>query len=233
MMMKTVMTTVIRLAVPLLLTGALVLTAAPRPASADENWQFGFAAPTPQQVADAAMGSFRSSAVEANNEGFVGAFPNFFTAWYGPAFVAGTVFVGTNVAQWRDVPLAELGNPALGDFGARMRAVNVYASQHGYVAAFPNFFHADYGHGIVCGTVLLNGPGVEWRDVPLSELGNPSLDDIGARFRATNAWATQHGYVGGFPNFFHADYGHGIVCGTVLLKLGYAQWHDVTLSVLR
>ena len=230
--MKTAVSALVRLSAPLFLTGTLLLAAAPRPASADPIGRFDFTPPTAQQLSEAAMGSFRSSAVEATREGFVGAFPNFYTAWYGPAFVAGTVFVRPSVAQWRDVPLAEMGNPPLGDFAARMRAANVYASQHGYVAAFPNYFHADYGRGIVSGTVLLSGPGVEWRDVPLSELGNPPLDDIGARFRATNAWAVQHGFVGGFPNFFHADYGHGIVCGTVLLKPGYAQWHDVTLTVL-
>jgi hypothetical protein len=231
MMMKTVVAAVARLSVPLLLTGALVLGMAPRPARADD-YSFNFRYPTVQDLNAQAIPMFRDRMVRANNAGFVGGFPNFHSAWYGNRLVGGTIFVSSAVAQWRNVSWGELGYPAIGDFGARMRAANVYASQHGYVAAFPTYFEANYGRGLVCGTVLLGGPGVEWRDVPLSELGNPPLDDIGARFRATNDWAFRHGYEGGFPNFFHADYGHGIVCGTVLLKHGYAQWRDVTLSVL-
>jgi hypothetical protein len=64
--------------------------------------------------------------------------------------------------------------------------------------------------------------------VPLAELGN-NLNDIGARFRGTHDYATRNGFVGGFPNMFHADYGNGIVCGTILLKQNVAEWHDVLL----
>jgi hypothetical protein len=144
--------------------------------------------------------------------------------------VGGTIFLRAAAGEWRDVPLAQLGNPSLNDFGARLKGTQVYAKNYGFVGGFPNFFHADYGRGIVCGTILIKSDGAEWRDVSLTELGN-NLYDIGARFRGTQDYATRNGFVGGFPNMFHADYGHGIVCGTILLKQNVAEWRDVLLSL--
>jgi hypothetical protein len=184
---------------------------------------------------------FRNSAQAATaREGFVGAFPNFYTEVYGPASVAGTIFIKRNdLTKWMDVLLTDLEKPSLSDFGQRFRATQDYANRRrkeGFVGGFPNFFHADYGGGIVCGTILLKAGGAEWRDVPLSELGaNVSLDDIGQRFRATHDYAKRinEGFVGGFPNFYHANYGKGIVCGTILLRENVAEWQDVTVSVVR
>lgn len=195
-----------------------------------------------------AMQSFRHRAEIAAKTGFIGGFPNFYEATYGLDHVGGTIFVKSTVAEWRDVPLAELGNPPLDDFGERMRATNAYASRNGFVGGFPNFFHAEISEVIsisgqrkritVCGTVLLNSNGAEWRDVPLSELGNPALDDFEARFRATQDYATRNGFVGGFPNLFHAEITEVsitgqrkriTVCGTVLLKPDFAEWRDVLI----
>ncbi len=178
-----------------------------------------------------AMSVFRFRAEVANREGFVGGFPNFYVATYGPRHVGGTIFVRAPAAEWRDVPLALLGNPSLNDFGGRFRGTQEYATSYGFVGGFPNFFHADYGRGIVCGTILVTSEGAERRDVPLAELGN-NLNDIGARFRGTQDYAARNGFVGGFPNMFHADYGNGIVCGTILLKQNVAEWRDVLLWVL-
>ena len=133
--------------------------------------------------------------------------------------------------EWRDVRWDDLGQPDLNDFGDRMRKANAYASGRPagppdgpqFVAAFPTCFEADYGQGLVCGTVLLGPGAAEWRDVPLAELGNPSLDDIILRFQRTQDYATQNGFVGGFPNMFDADYGQGRVCGTVLVKPQFAE----------
>ncbi|BBO16245.1 conserved hypothetical protein [Candidatus Brocadia pituitae] len=186
-----------------------------------------------------AMRAFQLRAEIAARNNFVGGFPNFYEATYGLDHVGGTIFVKSTVAEWRDVSVAELGNPSLEDFGERMRATNAYASRNGFVGGFPNFFHANYGSGIVCGTVLLNSTGAEWRDVPLSELGNPSLDDFETRFRATQDYATRNGFVGGFPNLFHAETvevsivtgqrKRKTVCGTILLKQSFAEWRDVLL----
>jgi hypothetical protein len=120
---------------------------------------------------------------------------------------------GTQFLDTVDIPISQLGTP--GSFDARFRAVNDWAVRNGYAAAFPNFHQADYGRGVVYGTILLK-QGVEKRDIPASELGNPANNE--ARFRAVHDWATRNGYVAGFPNFHQADYGQGVVYGTILLK---------------
>jgi len=197
-----------------------------------------------------AMRDFTHRAEVASREGFVGGFPNFHTATYGRNNVGGTIFLKPGCAVWRDVPLNELNNPALSDFVGRFRATNLYARDKAFVGGFPNFFHAEKLHAIlsdtieltkthssvsrvertiVCGTVLIKPGCGEWREVPLKELGNPLLSSIGDRFRATQDYAREHGFVGGFPDFFHTDRGDGVVCGTVLLTQAAAEWRDVLL----
>jgi hypothetical protein len=109
----------------------------------------------------------------------------------------------------------------------RFRQVNDYASVHGFVGGYPNFHQADYGCGTVFGTFLIRPGAAEWRDVSAAELGYPPGDDIGARFRATNDYAFRNGFAGGFPNFHQADYGQGIVYGTILLHHHTVEWRDV------
>ncbi len=145
---------------------------------------------------------FRMRNTLATASGFLGAFPNFYSAPRGLGFVSGTIFVTGAAAEWRDVPLAELGGVSLDDFEGRMRATNAYAAKNGFVGGFPNYFHADYGHGIVCGTILLKTNGAEWRDIPLSDLGNPAIYDFEARFRATHDYASRNGFVSGFQICF-------------------------------
>jgi hypothetical protein len=199
-----------------------------------------FAPKNPFWDADAqsAMAQFRHRALVASDEGQPGAFPNFFAAQYGANYVGGTIFVHgsrgagngwTTIAEWRDVALAELANVDLNDFWGRFKATQDYAVKQGFVGGFPNFYHADYGNGVVCGTILLKPTAAEWRDVPIGELDNPSLDSIAERFRGTQSYAQRNGFVGGFPNFYHADYGNGVVCGTVLVKPSAAHWRDVVL----
>jgi hypothetical protein len=160
---------------------------------------------------------------------FAGAYPNFHEVRKDNNIIGGTVFLKSTIAQWQDVSLADLGNPSIDDFAARMRATQDYAVRNGYVGGFPNFFHKDYGKGIVCGTVLIGHAGADWRDVPIAELGNPALDDIKARMTSANDYAFKNGYLGGFPTFYHADYGKGIVCGIVLIKKEAGIWKDVII----
>lgn len=213
------------------------------------TWQPSLFPQTPPASAGArAAQVFRMRSTLATASGFLGAFPNFYSAPRGLGFVSGTIFVTGAAAEWRDVPLTELGDVSLDDFEGRMRATNAYAAKKGFVGGFPNYFHADYGHGIVCGTILLKTEAAEWRDVPLSDLGNPALHDFEARFRATHDYASRNGFVSGFPNLFHAekparDFRTGrpirqVVCGTVLLRPDFidfqtgrrsrvAEWRDV------
>ena len=178
-----------------------------------------------------AMDAFRQRARAASDRGFLGAFPNFYEAKYGNRVVGGTIMFQVGQAEWRDVPIIDLGNPGLNDFDLRMRATQDYAVRQGFVGGFPNFFHADHGTGLVCGTVLLPAASVEWRDLPWTEIGAPDLGDIDARFRGVHDWAVAHMFVGGFPNMYHADQANGRVAGAVLVKPGAGTWEDVLLRV--
>jgi hypothetical protein len=178
-----------------------------------------------------AMDAFRQRARAASDSGFLGAFPNFYEAKYDNRFVGGAIMFQGGQAEWRDVPTVDLGNPNLDDFSLRMRATQDYAVQQGFVGGFPNFFHADYGAGVVCGTVLLPAASVQWRDLPWAEIGNPDPADIQARFRGVHDWAVAHMFVGGFPNMYHADKSNGRVAGAVLVKPGAGTWQDVLLRL--
>jgi hypothetical protein len=222
--------------------GQYTITFEARNPSPPEPWRLPSTVPSRQIMAMQAFRHRAEAAAQANLSGadFVGGFPNFYEATRGQDHFGGTVFVNRAGAEWRDVPLAKLGNVALEDFGERMRATNSYASREGFVGGFPTFFHADVGNGIVCGTVLLKTECAVWRDISLADLGNPPLDDFEARFRATQDYATRNGFVGGFPNMFHAETSvivdittgqkrRTTVCGTVLIKPGFAEWRDVWL----
>ena len=166
-----------------------------------------------------AMNLFRSAADDARAAQLVGAFPTFVQSKRGLSTTnqevllyatqhrdKGVVYADRDwspqpVAEWRDVPLASLSNVDLRDVRARIRATQTYAVAQGFAAGFPNFYHADYGNGTVCGTVLLTGAGADVRRVPLSDLGDPAPDDIAAMFRAVQAYAVTQGFLGGFPNF--------------------------------
>ena len=164
---------------------------------------------------------FRAVNEWAVQSGFVGAFPNFFEADYGP--VHGTILIKNEAADWRDIPTAELGNPQTPE--ARFRAVNDWAREHGYRSGYPNFFMANKAHGIVYGAILIKKEAADWRDIPAAELGNPQTPE--ARFRAVNDWAVQRGYRSAFPNFYQAKKGQGIVYGTILIKKEAADWQDL------
>jgi hypothetical protein len=186
-----------------------------------------------------AIRDFRFTAGVAADEGFVGGYPNFHTATYGRNNVGGTIFLKSGCSSARNVSLTDLGGPELDDFAAMFRAVHQYATDLAFVGGFPNFLHAQqrvFSEFIggkkwvsACGIVLIKPGCAEWRDVPLADLNNPALSDIGARFRATNDYAFNRGFVSGFPTFIDADYGSGVVCGTVLLKHAAAEWRDVLL----
>jgi hypothetical protein len=165
----------------------------------------------------------------AKDAGFVGGYPTFSIDPSRCDYVKrGAVFLTEAGAEWRDVPLTELGSPSTSDFAGRIRASNTYATNRGFVGGFPNFEHADYGKGIVCGTILVKKTAAEWRDVPLAQVGG-DLNDIPRRFGETHDYAKRNGFVSGFPNLFHADYGKGIVCGTVLIKPEFGVWRDLKI----
>jgi hypothetical protein len=109
----------------------------------------------------------------------------------------------------------------------RFREVQRYADVHGFFAGFPNFHQADYGDGVVYGTIFLRDTEAEWRDVPGSEYQVFHIEDVPALFRAANDYAGREGYPAAFPNCEQADHGQGVVYGTILMKPGTTEWRDV------
>ncbi len=193
-----------------------------------------FPTSTPLSASEEAGQQFRHRAEAAAKLGFPGGFPNFYYADRAAgAQVGGTIFVKSPAAVWRDVPVAEVQNVSNSDFGASMRAAHDYAVRHGFVSGFPTFFRGQAGQTPVAGLVLLSSDVAIWRDVSLLELGNPSLDDIGGRFRGTQDYAKRNGFVGGYPNMYHRlEEGRfqanvSPFCGTILLKSAFAEWQDV------
>ncbi len=114
----------------------------------------------------------------------------------------------------------------------RFREVQRYADVHGFFAGFPNFHEADYGDGVVYGTILLRDTEAEWRDVARSEYNIFHIEDVPGLFRAADAYAGQQGYPAAFPNCEQADHGQGVVYGTILMKSGTTEWRDVPRSDL-
>lgn len=210
---------------------------------------FPKALPTREQTA---MAAFRNRMEASAALGFLGGFPTFYEFVAGRDHLGGTVFIRPAAGAWHDVPLVQLGNVSLSDFTARIRAANTWASaqlsleggsgidarghvirNHLYAGAFPTFFHADYGRGIVCGMIVLTPEAADRVDIPISQLGNTSATDFEARFRATQDWAQAHGFVGGFPTFIdapglvlgsaHAPEHSETLCGAVMLRAEYAH----------
>ena len=165
------------------------------------------------------MNLFRSAADDARAAQLVGAFPTFVQSKRGLSTTNQEVLLSRHPAQGQGGRLRRSGTGARNPW-PRARCPPRLAVQRqpprrprphpchpdhavaqGFAAGFPNFYHADYGNGTVCGTVLLTGAGADVRRVPLSDLGDPAPDDIAAMFRAVQAYAVTQGFLGGFPNF--------------------------------
>jgi hypothetical protein len=112
----------------------------------------------------------------------------------------------------------------------RVRRIHDYARLNGFAGGFPNFNEADYGQGLVYGSILLNQGAAEPREVPAADLGAPNA--FVPRFQAVQDFATANGFVGGFPTFHQADPGQGLLYGCVLLGSVAAEWRDVPASEL-
>jgi hypothetical protein len=189
---------------------------------------------TPPPALDGAfvMESFRQRSAAASDMGFVGGFPTFYFSTEGRERLGGALLFRPGTAEWEDVPLVQMGNPRLDDFGQRMRGAQDYAVRAGFVGAFPNFFDADYGFGKVAGIIFLPTVTAEWRDIPWADIGSPALDDPVGRFRGVNDWAVRNGFLGGFPNMYHADKPNGRVCGAILIKPNLADVRWIHLFTL-
>jgi hypothetical protein len=123
---------------------------------------------------DDVPGLFRAANDYAGRQGYPAAFPNCEQADHGQGVVYGTILMKPGTTEWRDVLRTELGNPAIGDVAAMMRAANDYSDRQGFAAAFPTFHQANYGAGVVYGIVLLKQSVSTWRDIPADLLAQYS-----------------------------------------------------------
>ena len=79
----------------------------------------------------------------------------------------GVILIKREAAEFRDVGVDDLGNPAADDYEARFRAAQDYAKKAGFVGGFPTMFEAAKPTGKVFGHVLLRSGGATWRDVAI------------------------------------------------------------------
>ena len=171
--------------------------------------------------------------------GTVGTFEgaaNYHCKVYRPEFncmmrVAGSLFcaVCSRRIQTTLVPYHQLG---VSWIPLRFARIHQYALQTGFVSGYPNFNEADYGAGVVFGSILLRQGTADSRDVASADLGSPISTDYPALFRAINDYAGANGYIGGYPNFHQPDYGLGGIYGCTLILSGSADWRDVPAAEL-
>lgn len=177
------------------------------------------------------MAMFRHIMKKAVESKYVGGFPTFHITTVSGQILCTAIYLNSKAVERRDVPQANLGNISVDDFEGRIKAVNVYAKNNGFVGAMPTFHHANSGNGIVFGTMLFKSNAAEFLNIPLSELGNPPLADYEARFRATQDYAVRNHFLGGFPTFHQEQVVvdmdirtrrkiRATVCGAVLIKQG-------------
>lgn len=115
----------------------------------------------------------------------------------------------------------------------RFRQAHDYARHSGYLTGFPNFHQADYGRGVVFGTMLVRNGTAEYREVLRSQLGTSlSRQNVPDMMRAATSYAQANGYVGGLPTFHEANYGNGLVYGLFLYDSPSAEFRDVPTTEL-
>lgn len=130
-------------------------------------------------------------------------------------------------AQEQDVGTVQSAAETYSDF--RFRQANRYAGVHGYSAGFGNFHEANYGAGVVRGTMLLKpGAVANYREAYRSELGSVYLDNIPELFRRAQDWGNARGGLGiALPTFEQGHNGYGVVYGINFLSYGVVEFRDV------
>jgi len=164
---------------------------------------------------------------------FRAGFPNFHEAAYGDGIVYGTHLLRDGVAQWHNVPRAELNVNRIEDVPAVMRAANDWGAARGAACTFANFHQAADDTGkVYYGVVTVSGAAVEFHDVPRVELGVYHIEDVPAMMRAAHDWAVRHGFATGLPTFHQAAYNGVVVCGVQCFRPGFVTWRDVPADLL-
>jgi hypothetical protein len=181
---------------------------------------------------------FRATQRFATGNGFLGGYPTFekqVQLLTPRTVVYNTVLLPRGTVEFRDIPSRELDAPNLSDPAHHVRSMQRYAVENGFIGAIPTFFLAEVA-GFVCGTLLLDSTGAEWRDIDIAELQNVAPEDQAGRFRSVQDYAKANKFVGGYPNFFIGEKAtwdlrgkHKVVVnGTILVRESVASWRDIS-----
>jgi hypothetical protein len=175
---------------------------------------------------------FRAVNDWAGEHGFDTGFPSFHEAERDGRRVYGAWLLREDIAEWRDIPIAELGDVDLDSPASRFRAVDTWAKDNGFKCGFPNFHRATRNKVEVIGAWLIHAEHVSWKNVPADVIGNP--ESFEKRIQAISDWgAKQNGYSTAFPNGQRAEKDGKTVYGAYLIKKGGARHKDIPVNDLR
>ena len=112
---------------------------------------------------------------------------------------------------------------------ARFRAIDLYASTAGFGSGFPTYNEAVYDGVKVYGVILVKKEAVEFKNVPVSELGSFE-DSVQGRIQALDRWASKNGFATAIPTFHKASYDGGKtwVVGCYCVKKEATDFRDVS-----
>lgn len=108
------------------------------------------------------------------------------------------------------------------DLRTRFVGAHDIARSRGYGHGFPNFHEADYGQGVVYGTVFIPKDACYWEDAHASDLGlgngDPTARTMDEWFRGASKWAYDRNLPAAMPNGNYAHYSDGWRCGLMVMK---------------
>jgi hypothetical protein len=158
-----------------------------------------------------------------NNNYFVGGFPNF----QARDNLLGTLSVGRNAAEFKDIPMQELGD--ISSTHKLIAAVDTWARQRGFAGGLPTFHQARYNGVEVRGAILIKPNSAERRLVSQNELNN--FADLEGLFRAVDEYANKNGFRAGYPSL--RKVGNQGTIEVVLMRKDAVAWNDVSLNDLK
>lgn len=145
--------------------------------------------------------------------------------------MAGHYFLKKEIHFFEDVSVKELGYPQTPE--DLWRALNNYGDRrYACGAVFPTGNEWGNGENKVYGAIFIRREAVEWRDVPVCDLGDPqNPDDF---MRGVTAYAERNVFCNGaaFPTFHKANYGHGWVAGVFFIRPEYVRHYDIPIDHL-
>jgi hypothetical protein len=165
-----------------------------------------------------------NSWVDVNHKNyFVGGFPNF----QARDSLRGTLSIGRNAAEFKDIPMQELGD--VSSPHKLIAKVDLWARQRGFAGALPTFHQARYNGVEARGAILIKPNSAERRLVSINELNG--FSDLDGLFRAVDEYANKNGFRAGYPSL--RKVGNQGAIEVVLMRKDAVAWNDVSLNDLK